>query len=466
MKKLKDIIKCDFDIEICGITDDSRLVRDGYLFVATKGFNVDHYDFIDKAIENGCSFVICDREININFPHMIVENINDLFYELCRKFYDLNFDEFNFIGITGTDGKTTTASIVKKLIGDAAYIGTNGLSVVDKHFSTSNTTPCVSELYKDLKTISDNSCSNVVMEVSSEALLHDRVKNLKYKIVGFTNITEDHLNVHKTFENYRACKLKLLDLVDEDGIVIVNGDDNNLSNIECNNKYSFGFSEANDYIISDVVYEKDKTLITINDSINNNFIKLESPLIGKYNVYNVVMAYLIGFYFGIDKEVLRKRISEIGVIDGRCERLDFGQNFEIILDYAHTTNGIKNILSTFQNKYNRIITVTGCAGGREKEKRREIGHIVMSLSDISVFTMDDPRYESVDDIINQMVGDEKDYVRITDRVMAIHYALSIAEPNDVVLILGKGRDNYMAIRDKKLDYCDYDVICKYMNREM
>ena len=338
MKKIKDLIDCSYDIEITGITDDSRLVEKGYLFVATKGFNVDHYDYIDDAIKKGCSFVICDRKINKNIPHLVVENINDLFFELCRRFYDLDLNKFNFIGITGTDGKTTTATIVNKLIDGSAYIGTNGLSVDDKTFSTSNTTPCVSELYKDLKIVEKNDSSTVVMEVSSEALLHDRVKGLKYKIVGFTNITGDHLNVHKTFENYVKCKMKLLDLLEDDGIVIVNGDDKILHDIKCKNMYTFGFDSDNNFVITNVAYNEKNTIITINDSII-----IDSPLVGKYNVYNVVMAYLIGKFFGVDDYLLLNRIKELSPIKGRCEFLDFGQNFDIVLDYAHTTNGIKCI---------------------------------------------------------------------------------------------------------------------------
>lgn len=304
MKKIKDLIDCSYDIEITGITDDSRLVEKGYLFVATKGFNVDHYDYIDDAIKKGCSFVICDRKINKNIPHLVVENINDLFFELCRRFYDLDLNKFNFIGITGTDGKTTTATIVNKLIEGSAYIGTNGLSVDDKTFSTSNTTPCVSELYKDLKIVEKNDSSTVVMEVSSEALLHDRVKGLEYKIIGFTNITGDHLNVHKTFENYVKCKMKLLDLLEDDGIVIVNGDDKILHNIKCKNMYTFGFDSDNNFVITNVVYNEKNTIITINDSII-----IDSPLVGKYNVYNVVMAYLIGKFFGVDDYLLLNRIK-------------------------------------------------------------------------------------------------------------------------------------------------------------
>ncbi len=460
MKKIKDLIECNYDIDIYGISDDSRNIKEGYLFVATKGFNEDHFNFIDDAIKNGCSFVICDRKIDIDFPHLVVDKINDVFFDLCLKFYDVNLGDYKFLGVTGTDGKTTTATIVSKIIGNCAYIGTNGFVVNNINYGTNNTTPCISELYEDLKIIKDNDCSNVMMEVSSEALLHDRVKNIKYDIVGFTNITGDHLNVHKTFDNYIECKLKLLNLVRNDGFVVVNGDDEVLNKIDCNNKITYGFNEDNDFVIFDDMYEKGFTYFSVKH--NDNVYKIKSPLKCKYNVYNVTLAFIMGLLYEVDSEVLISNILKLEPINGRCEFLDFGQNFDIVLDYAHTINGIKTIIESFKS-YKDIIVVTGCAGGREKDKRHVIGSYIIDNVDSAIFTMDDPRYESVDKIIDDMVGDKKDYFRIIDRHDAIHYALSIANIDSIVLILGKGRDNYMAIEDKKIKYCDYDVIKEFFD---
>lgn len=457
--KLSDLIDTKLDLDITGIIDDSRLVKKGYVFVATKGYNVDHYDYIEDAIKNGCSFIVADREINYDIPHIIVNNIDDYYRDLCKKFYKLDLDNFKLIGVTGTDGKTTSATLIKELIKDCAYIGTNGLTIGKKTISTSNTTPCVSELYRDLSLVEKENINTISMEVSSEALLHRRVDGFKFDIVLFTNVTGDHLNVHKTFENYLNCKLELLNHLKKDAIVILNGDDDNLRKIKYKNKYTFGFNKENDFVINNVEYGK-YTIINLDN--NKKHYQIISPLKGKYNVYNVVGAFISGLFFGIDKSLLVSRLKEVSPISGRCEFLDFGQDYDIVLDYAHTINGIKSILESFNDyNYNRIITVTGCAGGREKEKRPTIGKIVMSNSDVSIFTMDDPRNEDVDDIINQMVGEEKDYIRIQDREEAIHYAFNIANPGDVVLILGKGRDNYMAIGDKKIEYNDYSVIEKY-----
>ncbi len=458
MKKINDLIDVNYDFEVLGITDDSRLVKDGYVFVATQGFNVDHYNYISQAISKGCIFIVSDREISIDFPHIVVDDINKYYKELCIKYYDIDLNNFCFIGITGTDGKTTTATIVSELIDDCAYIGTNGLKVGNISSSTSNTTPCVSELYEKLSYIKNQSVVNTVMEVSSEALLHDRVANLKFDIVAFTNITGDHLNVHGSFENYVNCKLKLLDLLKDDGIVIINGDDPNLEIIEHSNLYKIGKKISNDFIIRN--YKKIGNYIKIYLDYKDMSYVIESPFRGDYNVYNVVMAFVIAFLSGVKVEKIISKIKRLKPVSGRGEFLDFGQDFDIVLDYAHTINGIRSVLEAFK-KYKRVIVVTGCAGGREKSKRNIIGDMIIKNSDIAIFTMDDPRYESVDEIINEMVGDNKDYVRIIDRSEAINYALSIADKDSIVLILGKGRDNYMAIEDKKIPYNDYDVVAKY-----
>ncbi len=464
MKKLSDLFECDLDIEVFGLEDDSRKIKDGYIFVATKGFNVDHFDYIDDAINNGAICIVADREVNSSVPCFVVSDINDYYFELCSRFYDVSFDEFDLIGITGTDGKTTTASVVTELLEDSykcCYIGTNGVRIGDEILSTNNTTPCVSEFFSFLKFVKSRNCKTVVMEVSSESLLHNRLKPFKFNVAGFTNITEDHLNVHKTIDNYRNCKFKLLDLLVEKNFVVINGDDSNCRMIDRDDVYTFGFEDDN-YCVIKNVKELSKS-VQFELWINKNKYRIVSPFCGKYNVYNVAMAFLICLLRGIDADTLINRIKKLSVVSGRREYLDFGQDYEIILDYAHTYNGIKCLLESVKG-YKKIITVTGAAGGREKEKRSKIGKLVLEKSDIVIFTMDDPRYESVDDIIDEMVStSDKEYIRIINREDAIAKAFELADKESVVLIIGKGRDNYMAIEDKKIAYCDYDVVEKYFN---
>ena len=192
MKKLNEIVDCEYDIDIIGVADDSRNVSEGYLFVATKGYYVDHFDYIEDAINNGAVAVIVDRNVKLKIPTIVVEDINDYYFEVCKRFYDVSPSDFSFIGITGTDGKTTTATVVSQLLNKVelcAYIGTNGVQINDSYYPTTNTTPCVGELFKCLKFIKERNCKLVVMEVSSEALLHERLKGFNYDMVAYTNIT-------------------------------------------------------------------------------------------------------------------------------------------------------------------------------------------------------------------------------------------------------------------------------------
>lgn len=459
MKKLNELIECSFDNEIFGVVDDSRNVKQGFLFVATKGYYVDHFDFINDAIDRGAVAIVCDRNIDIDVPLIVVDNINDYYIDICSRFYGVHPSEFNFIGVTGTDGKTTTATIVSRLLSGenvCAYIGTNGVLVDGDFHPTNNTTPCVSELFECLKFIKDRKCKDIVMEVSSEALLHGRLRTFEYDIVAFTNITEDHLNVHKTIENYRKCKFKLLDLSKKNGITIINGDDVNCRMIDKDNLYTIGFSGDNYCVISDVKEMSKNVKFSL--CIGNKKYFVKSPLLGIYNVYNVAMAFIICLLKGKDSNDLINNISKLDVVKGRREYLSFGQSFDIILDYAHTYNGIKCLLESVSN-YKEIIVVTGAAGGREVEKRSKIGKLILEMSDIAIFTMDDPRYEDVNTIIDQMVSlSDKNYLRIINRREAIYKAFELANKGSVVLVIGKGRDNYMAIEDRKEPYCDYDVI--------
>lgn len=466
MKKIGEIIDTvKDDIDILGITDDSRLVKNGYLFVATKGFNVDHFNYIEQAIKKGAVFIVSDRKISEKIPHYIVNkdvDINEFYIKCCQKFYDINPKEFNIIGITGTDGKTTTASIISQILDDYAYIGTNGVTVNDLKYETTNTTPCVSELYNYLSIIKKNNIKNIVMEVSSEALLHERLKDFELSMAAITNITEDHLNIHKNINNYRECKFKIVKLLQDKALVIINGDDSNCKLLKYKNIITFGFKKDNDFVIKNVVEKKNYVSFEIENG--TSIYKLKSPFLGKYNIYNVTLAFIICLKYNYNLDEIIRKIRQLKVIEGRREYLNFGQPFDIILDYAHTYNGIKNILESVSH-YKKIIVVTGQAGGREKEKRPLIGKLILDKANIAIFTMDDPRFEDVNDIIDEMVGlDKRSYLRIVEREKAIEKAFSLADRNSVVLILGKGRDNYMAICDKKIYYSDYDTIKKILKK--
>lgn len=464
MKRLNELIKCKYNIPIYGIKTNSKEVEKGDLFVAIHGFNVDHHLYIKDAIDKGAVAIISEKEIDTNVPVVIVKNTNKVLPEILKKFYENIEDKFTFIGVTGTDGKTTTSTIIHRILSKyykCANIGTNGIDYLDLHIDTDNTTPTIEKLYEYLYLLNKKGCKYITMEVSSEALLHKRLDNIKYNVGILTNITEDHLNIHKTMSNYIDSKSKLFKKAN---YCVLNIDDKYFDKIKnkCRGKIiTYGMNKNADYVISNVKIKKKQTQFII-----NNKYKIKTNLLGLYNVYNITSAFITSLLSNIKPKDIIKEIKNIKSIPGRGERLDFGQNYTIILDYAHTENGIKNILSTLTvDKNSRIISVTGSAGGREKEKRRKMGKVISDLSDLVIFTMDDPRFEDPSDIISEMTKDIKknNYVKIIDRKEAIYKALTLVKDKDIVVILGKGRDNYMAIKDQKIKYSDYDVIKSFFN---
>lgn len=471
MKKLSELYNCKLDININGIKNNSMEVKKGDLFVCTKGINCDRHEFINNAIRNGCSALIVSKEGNYSVPYIKVDDTNLELGKISKKFYDNPCDNLKIIGVTGTDGKTTTASIIRNMLGNntCGYIGTNGVYCKDKKTAIKNTTPEINKTYEFLSYFVDNGLKYTTMEISSEALLHNRTNTLELDIAILTNITEDHLNVHKTINNYIKSKEKIFKLLKKDGIAILNRDDRYydriVKNIK-NNVLTYGKSIYSDLVIIDIKEYDTGTIFTFN--FEEKIYKVIMSLIGEFNVYNICAALLSLKALGYSIENAIERITQIENVYGRCEFLEFGQDYKIVLDYAHTANALEKIL-TYLNKIkkNKIITVTGSAGGREKQKRSKMGEIVLSLSDFVIFTMDDPREESVEDIINQMISSSKNtnYLKIINREEAIKKALSIAQKDDIVLIAGKGRDNYMAIKNKEIDYCDFDIIDSFFKAD-
>ena len=467
MKRLNELLDCDYDTLIKDIKIDSREIEDGDLFVAVNGFNCKHSDFIPQAIENGASAVICDIDYEADIPIIKVSNVNEVLNEVCIKFYEYS-NRQTLIGITGTDGKTSTATMLSGLLNNSyktAYIGTNGIEYNNKIIKTQNTTPTNEKLYKYLAMLEHESYNTVVMEVSSEALLHKRVDDFKFKYSIFTNITEDHLNIHKTLDNYIDCKCQLFRQVGSDGFSILNSGDVNFTRVLASSKgtiLTYGFKETDTLYIKE--YEEVVNRLKITFVYNNREYKVLSPLLGEFNVLNVAAAILVCLAKKMKIEEVLTKVENLKQIEGRLEVLPFTDKYMVMLDYAHTTDALDKIL-TYLNKIkkNRIITVTGSAGGREREKRPSMGKVVLEKSDYVIFTMDDPREEDVNQIIDDLLttSDLTNYERIIDRKKAIYKALAMAEADDIVFITGKGRDNYMAIGKEYLPYSDYEVIKSY-----
>ena len=467
MKRLSELYNINDDRLIKSIKINSKEVEDGDLFVCTMGVTADRHDFIDEAISNGASAIVVSRDVGKkSVPVIKVENTNLELRKISAKFYDYPCDNAYMIGVTGTNGKTTVAEIIYRLLGDTcAYIGTNGRKFKNKHFSMRNTTPDVDRLYMYFREFIDAGCNTICMEASSEAFYRHRLDDIKYDIGIVTNITEDHLNIHKTIENYVDCKCQLVKHVKDDGYSILNSSDKYFDKFkkEANgNIVSYGYKDSDTLKIEDYTLKRDKTII--NFRYNNKSYEVISPLLGSFNVDNLAASILCLLCKGIGFEKIVERIKKLNQIEGRMETMPFVSKYTVILDYAHTTDALDNILTFLDMvKETRIITVTGSAGGREKSKRPGMGKVVLEKSDYVIFTMDDPRFEDPNKIIDDLVSgsDKTNYERIVDRKKAIYKALDIAEDKDIVLIAGKGRDDYMAIDDKYLPYCDYDVIKSY-----
>lgn len=467
MKKLSELYNINDDRFIKGIKINSKEVENSDLFVCTMGVTADRHDFIDEAIENGASAVVVSRDVGEkDVPIIRVDDTNLELRKICAKFYDYPYDKACMIGVTGTNGKTTVAEIIYQLLGEScAYIGTNGRKYRSKHYSILNTTPDVDRLYMYFREFIDNGCDTICMEASSEAFYRHRLDDIKYDIGIVTNITEDHLNIHKTIENYVDCKCQLVRQVKDEGYSILNSSDKYFDKFkrESNgNVVSYGYKDSDTLKIENYTLKRDKTII--NYKYKDKIYEVVSPLLGSFNVENLSSAILCLLCKGISFDEIIKRVSHLKQIEGRMEILPFVSKYTVILDYAHTTDALDNILTFLDMvKEKRIITVTGSAGGREKSKRPSMGKVVLEKSDYVIFTMDDPRYEDPNIIIDDLVSesDKTNYERIIDRKKAIYKALDMAKDKDIVLIAGKGRDNYMAVEDKYLPYCDYDVIKSY-----
>lgn len=473
MKKLSQIIDCDYDIEIKGIKINSKEIEPGDLFVCTKGVNADRHDFIDDAIKNGAVAVIVSRDVNCSVPMVKVSDTNKILPIICSKFYDNPEKKLKIIGVTGTDGKTSTATIIQTLIGSdkCGYIGTNGRSCSKFNKEINNTTPDSDKLFEYFKDFVDAGCEYVVMEASSEAFFRHRLDLIEFTGGVITNITKEHLNIHKTFENYIDCKCMLFRQVVKNGFSILNSDDSLYSKVfeSCHGTVlTYGKNKNDTLFIKDIFTRSDRTIMSI--VIDNKLYNIESPLLGEFNVYNLSGAILCALKLGIDIDTIINRISNIRV-SGRLELLpNMGQKFNIMIDYAHTPNGIINLLNFINTlNINRSIVVIGSAGERDYLKRPIMGKTVVDNASYAIFTYEDPRSEEPIDIINMMTSEIKDhnnYEVVVDRSLAIKRAIDMAVDGDIVLILGKGNETYQKLKNKTIYFNDFEEAKKYLKERL
>ena len=474
MKKLNELIDCNYDIEISGIKTNSRDVEPGNLFICTDKGTLDRHAFIDDAISKGAVAVVVKKDVGEkSVPVIKVEDPNDVLPIVCSKFYDEPEKKLTMIGVTGTDGKTSVATMVQALLGEdvCGYIGTNGYSCSKFHKDTDNTTPDSHQLYGYFSEFLDAGCTYCSMECCSEALMRDRIKHIMYDVAIHTNITSEHLNIHGSLENYVKDKCKLFSQVKKDGYCIINKDDEHFEEVKaasCGHVLTYGKDSSNDLYFKDVKLLPGKNIFKI--VYKEAEYDVECNMAGYFNIYNLCAAMLTLFALGYKFEEFESRILNIKV-SGRLELIDKGQNFYAMVDYAHTPNGITKLLEYVKLlPIKRSIVVIGQAGERDPYKRKDVGYIVCSKCDKAIFTYEDPRSEDPRDIIEMMLervkGVYDNYEIIIDRSEAIKRAINLAEEGDMVMVLGKGNETYEKLKDKVIYFNDIEEVEKCLEERM
>jgi len=478
MTELKDIlynsgiteVHGTLELNVVKIEFDSRNVSAGTVFVAIKGVAVDGHDYISQAIENGAIAIVCDvmpEEIITTLTYIRVKESAFALGIMAANFYDNPSLDIKLIGITGTNGKTTCVTLLHKLFEDLGY-KTGLLSTVvnkigDKEIPSTHTTPNPMDLNRLLREMINVGCEFCFMEVSSHALHQHRVAGLKFDVGGFTNISHDHLDYHKTFKEYIYVKKAFFDGLGSTATAIVNVDDTNglvmTQNTPAKVK-TFALKNVADFKVK--IIESSFSGLVLN--IDNQ--EVWTRLIGGFNAYNLILVYAISVELGLESLEVLTGISNLKSVEGRFEYLKSEKSVIAIVDYAHTPDALENVLNTISSvrtKNEKVITVIGCGGDRDKTKRPKMAQIAAEQSDKTILTSDNPRNEHPEDIISDMkagvpVERSARVMAITDRKEAIKVACSLAEAGDIVLVAGKGHEKYQEINGERFPFDDLEIV--------
>ena len=464
------VIKGNVDIEINKLQNDNRQVGKDDLFLCVEGFAVDGHSFIKDAYNRGATAIICSKDIE-ELPDCTIIKVESSRKALAiasSNYYGNPSSKLKMIGITGTNGKTTSTFMIKSILEEAGYkvgvIGTIANYIGSTKIPAHRTTPESIELHKLFKDMVDEGVDYCVMEVSSHSLSLDRVYGIKFNQGIFTNLTQDHLDFHKTFENYYEAKLILF----KNSLnTIVNIDDlygkKVFEDIE-GSKTTFSTIEKSDVMASDITMHARGVQFNLITKMEKSTVDMGMP--GMYNVYNALGCAAACLKEGISLEVIKAGLGKVSV-PGRCEIVtkNYNLGYEIIVDYAHTPDGLDNILKTAREfTKGKLISVFGCGGDRDKTKRPIMGKIGSELSDIAVITSDNPRTEDPMTIIEDVIRDiEKDnYLVVENRREAIKKAMEIAQKEDVIVVAGKGHEDYQVLKDKTIHFDEREVIAEIM----
>jgi len=469
------------DTDINGITQDSRQIADGSLFVAIRGTVADGHQFIEKAIENGAKAIVCEtlpKKLHENVTYLTVEDGNQALAALAAAWFGYPSEQLTLVGVTGTNGKTTIATLLYKLFSALGYpcglLSTVCNYVIDRIIPATHTTPDPLELNDLLRQMVDAGCEYAFMEVSSHSVDQKRIGSLKFDGGIFTNLTRDHLDYHKTFENYLKAKKAFFDMLPAHAFALSNADDKNgcvmLQNTQAR-KRQYSIRSLADYTAS--IIEERLEGMELQFSIENTRqMPIITHFIGRFNASNLTAVFGAALELGAKPEEVLLKMSELMPVNGRFEVIHSPTGVHAIIDYAHTPDALVNVLDSIHEilqKNRQVITVVGCGGNRDRGKRPIMAKEAALRSHRLILTSDNPRFEDPEEILKDMeAGLDNENLRaktisITNRREAIRTALTFAHAGDVVLIAGKGHENYQDIKGVKHHFDDHEIVAEFIH---
>lgn len=453
------------DVEVTALCRDSRKVEPGCVFVCIRGTGVDSHDFAAGAVENGAAAVVCERDLGLSCQ-ILVPDGRLCWALMCANRFDHPTDKLKLIGITGTNGKTSTTYLLKAILEAAGHkvglIGTIQNLIGDRVLATGHTTPDPYDLQQTFATMVEEGCTYAVMEVSSHALDQERVGGCTFQVGAFTNLTQDHLDYHGTMENYAAAKRKLFDRCKT---AVFNKDDGwtpTLSDgVTCPTVTYSDHDDGADYTARNIRQRPDGIDFELVGFDGIGRVRLATP--GRFSVYNALCAAACALAVGIPFETVTTALSKAGIVKGRAEVVPTGRAFTVVIDYAHTPDGLVNICETLNAcKAGRLVTLFGCGGDRDRTKRPKMGAAAAQLSDFLVVTSDNPRTEDpqaiIDDILPGLAGSDTPHIVIPDRTTAIRWAIRNAQAGDTILLAGKGHETYQILKDKTIHLDEREIV--------
>ena len=466
-----NIVGGNTDVEVRNIAYDSRKVEAGDVFVCIKGYATDGHTYVQKAIENGAAAIVAQDPITAEVPVVYVQDTRLALAQMSKVYYDRPDEKMKIIGVTGTNGKTTVTYLIKHILeqngAKVGLIGTNQNMIGAQVIETERTTPESKELYAMFADMAQAGCTHVVMEVSSHALELSRVGGIRFAVGLFTNLTQDHLDFHGDMESYYLAKAKLFSVCEK---AVINIDDAYGARMAklAPSVLTYSIDAVSDLQASEI--EISAKGVLYDAKLHEEMTSVHIAIPGRFSVYNSLAALGCAVQLGIDIDAAVRALLTAKGVKGRAEVVPTATNYTVLIDYAHTPDGLENIISTVNEfKTARVITVFGCGGDRDRTKRPLMGETAARLSDFVVVTSDNPRTENpeaiIDDIMPGVLKTDCPYVRITSRKDAIAYALKHAQEDDIIVLAGKGHETYQILNTGKIHFDEREDVAELLNNE-